>query len=51
VEYNIIVPTDMKPQPEAHEMSAAIILAGYFQADVQFIRRVVNAKSADVLIL
>jgi hypothetical protein len=51
VEYNIIVPSDMKPQPEPHEISAAIILAEHFQADIQFIRRVVNAKSADILIL
>ncbi|MDR1421568.1 MAG: hypothetical protein LBI64_01725 [Coriobacteriales bacterium] len=32
-------------------MSTTIILAGHFQTDVQLIRRVVNAKSADVLIL
>jgi len=48
--YNVIVPSDIKPYPEPHEISAAAILAEYFKTDVLFIRRIVNAKSADVLI-
>ena len=50
-EYNVLVPSDIKPYPQPHEVSAAAILAEHFKADVQFIRRTVNAKSADVLIL
>ena len=48
--YHVIVPSDMKPCPEPHEISAAAILAEHFKTDVLFIRRIVNAKSADVLI-
>ena len=48
--YHVVVPSDMKPYPEPHEISAAAILAEYFKTDVQFIRRIVNAKSSDVLI-
>jgi len=49
-DYNVIIPADMKPKPEPHELSAATILAGFFEADVLFLRRIVNSKSADVLI-
>ena len=49
-EYNVIIPTNLKPQPEPHEVSAAAILANYFKSDAIFLRRVVNAKSADILI-
>ena len=48
--YNVVIPSDMKPYPEPHEISAAAILAAHFKTDVHFIRRIVNAKSADVLI-
>jgi hypothetical protein len=48
--YNVIIPSDLKPYPEPHEISAAVLLAEHFEADVQFIRKIVNAKSADVLI-
>ena len=49
--YNVIIPSDIKPYPEPHEISAAAILAEHFKADTTFIRRIVNAKSADALIL
>lgn len=48
--YNVIIPTDIKPSPWPHEISAAVILSEYYQADVMFLKRIVNAKSADVLI-
>ena len=48
--YNVIIPSDIKPYPEAHEISAAAILAEHFKVDVEFVRRIINAKSADVLI-
>ncbi|MDR1184360.1 MAG: hypothetical protein LBK67_06140 [Coriobacteriales bacterium] len=48
--YKVIIPTDIKPYPWPHEISAAVILAEYFQADVEFLKRIENAKSADVLI-
>ena len=48
--YNVIIPSDIKPYPEQHEISAAAILAKHFKADAHFIRREENAKSADVTI-
>jgi hypothetical protein len=39
-----------KPYRPPHKISAAVILAEYFQADVEFLKRIVNSKSADVLI-
>ena len=47
MKYKIIVPADVLPYPEAHEISAAGILAGYFNEDVVFIKRTAN-KTADI---
>ncbi|MDR1014069.1 MAG: hypothetical protein LBL86_03710 [Coriobacteriales bacterium] len=48
--YRVIIPTDISPYPWPHEVSAAVILAEHFQADVEFLKRIVNSRSADVLI-
>lgn len=48
--YNVIIPAGMRPYPENHEISAAILLAKHFEADVLFIERIANSKSADVSI-
>ena len=47
-QFNLIIPADVNPWP--HELSAAVILSEYFQADVRFLSRIVNSKSPDVLI-
>ena len=47
--YRIIIPTDLKPSPAQHELSAATILANHFQTDVEFILRS-NQKTPDFLI-
>ncbi|MDR2672763.1 MAG: hypothetical protein LBC35_05675 [Coriobacteriales bacterium] len=48
--FKVIISTDTSPYPWPHEISAAVILAEYFQADVEFQKRIINSKSADVLI-
>jgi hypothetical protein len=35
-QFNLMIPADVNPWP--HELSAAVILSEYFQADVQFCR-------------
>lgn len=45
----IIIPPDIKPYPAAREVSAAIILAKYFQKKVYFIKRS-NYKTPDFMI-
>lgn len=37
--YNVIVSMDVRPYPELHELSAAMILARYWKTDVRFVRR------------
>lgn len=46
----VIIPVDVHPYPEAHELSAALILAHFFETNVEFIRRTMTIKSADVKI-
>lgn len=48
-EYRVIIPTDLKPSPAAYEISAATLLADYFNADVEFILRS-NLKTPDLTI-
>ena len=47
-EYNIIIPTNMKPRPRPHESSAAMILATYFCCDIYFISSR-DTSSPDIL--
>jgi hypothetical protein len=47
--YDVIIPADLKPFPAHYEISAAKLLAKYFQTDVEFITRT-NHKTADFFI-
>ena len=47
--YSVIIPLEVKPQPLDKEISAAYILAEFFQTDVRFIPRE-NQKTPDYLI-
>lgn len=47
--YKVILPTILKPSPARYEVTAAQLLAEYFKADVEFIRRT-NHKTPDFLI-
>lgn len=48
-QFFVVVPSSIKPWPSEQEMSAAYILAEYFQTDVKFVIRGAH-KSADFLI-
>jgi hypothetical protein len=48
--YNVIVPNNVKPKPEPHEIEAAEIISEHFRSDVKFIKRSAN-KSADIKVL
>lgn len=37
--YQVIIPADINPYPEKHEVSAAGLLANYFKGNVEFIPR------------
>lgn len=37
--YKVIIPFDLIPYPESYEVTAAALLASYFQADVIFVNR------------
>lgn len=43
----IIIPADLEPRPEIHEISAGVIISKFFEADVTFIKPHQHAKSAD----
>jgi hypothetical protein len=47
--YQVIIPSDINPLPETHEVSAAQILSSFLKSDAEFIIRT-NYKSADVKI-
>ena len=47
--YNIIIPLEIYPRPSEKEISAAYLLADFFQTDIEFIPRK-NQKTADFLI-
>lgn len=47
--YQVIIPSNTYPLPEAHEVSAAQIISRFLQADTEFIVRN-NYKSADIKI-
>jgi hypothetical protein len=48
--YSVIVPNDVKPKPEPHEMEAAEIIGEFFKSDVKFIKRA-NHKTADIIVI
>ena len=48
-EHLVVIPSEVKPRPSDTEISAAYILAEYFDADVRFIPRA-NTKTPDYLI-
>ncbi len=48
--FNVIFPTGLKPFPLHYEITAAELLAIFFQSDVEFLPRS-NQKTADVRIL
>lgn len=45
--YSIIIPNDVKPQPDRYEVAVARILADKFQSDILFIKRGI-IKTPDV---
>jgi len=47
--YKVIIPVGLKPFPARYEISAADLLANYFNSDVEFIPRS-NQKTPDFLI-
>ena len=47
--FSVIIPSIVYPKPSPEEISAAYILADYFQADVKFVPRN-NRKTPDFLI-
>jgi hypothetical protein len=47
--YHVIIPQGMQPLPESFELSAADILAGFFQADVKFLP-VTSNKTPDIVV-
>lgn len=47
--YSVIIPNNLHSLPSKREISAAWILAGYFQKNVEFVNRGIS-KSADYLI-
>jgi hypothetical protein len=49
VKYKIVIPVDISPYPESHEISAAAILTEYFKRDITFIKRSRN-HTADILV-
>jgi hypothetical protein len=42
MKYKVIVPSDVVPLPEKHEISAAMLLTKHFKSDVIFIKRTNN---------
>jgi hypothetical protein len=48
--HRIIVPNDVKPKPEKHELEAAEIISEHFKSDVEFIKRA-NGKTADIKVV
>lgn len=47
MKYGITIKTDLKDRPKDYELSAALILAGYFKSDVIFLRPNVD-KTPDI---
>lgn len=47
MKYEVIIKTDLKNRPKDHELSAALILADYFKADVTFLRPQID-KTPDI---
>ncbi|MDR1016012.1 MAG: hypothetical protein LBL67_00885 [Coriobacteriales bacterium] len=48
--HELIIHININPYPQQHEIHAAAMLAEYFDCDVQFIQRKINAKTLDLLI-
>ena len=38
MKYRVIIETDFRNRPKEHELSAAILIANYFEADITFLR-------------
>ena len=38
MKYQVIIQTDFRNRPKEHELSAAVLIADYFEADVFFLR-------------
>ena len=38
MKYRVIVETDFRNRPKEHELSAAILIANYFETDITFLR-------------
>ena len=38
MKYHVIIETDFRNRPKEHELSAAILIANYFQTDITFLR-------------
>ena len=38
MKYRVIVETDFRNRPKEHELSAAILIANYFETDIVFLR-------------
>ena len=38
MKYHVIIETDFRNRPKEHELSAALLIANYFQTDVVFLR-------------
>jgi hypothetical protein len=47
--YKVILPIELKPSPALYEITAAQLLANYFNTDVEFVPRS-NYKSPDFII-
>jgi hypothetical protein len=47
--YQVIIPADIIPYPEKHEMTAAALLTSHFKTDIKFVVRS-NHKTADFFI-
>jgi hypothetical protein len=47
--YKVIIPFDLNPYPENYEVTAAALLARYFQANVTFVKRA-NYQTPDFII-
>lgn len=47
--YQVVIPSDINPLPETHEVSAARIISNFLHSDAEFVVRN-NYKSADIKI-
>ena len=50
-EYNIIIPVELRPRPDANEQVVAELMAKHFKSDIKFIKRENTATTPDILVL